>query len=262
MPYLEESLLKKKEELETLIAKVERSKYRHIKGQIKVKKTMPISIQYRRTKEEPYKFLRKNEHKTAYAIAQRDYETSLLYHARKQLDGIKKLLNNYQPKELGDIYTSMNPVRKTMINPYVLSDEDYAKIWLSQKSTSHNSYQKAYPYYTLNGEHVRSKSEQIIADRLFTAGIPYRYEYPVDIDSYTTFYPDFMVLNKKTRRVYILEHLGLFDNPEYMRNNFNKLTQYQRAGYLQGEALLFTAEVEGKGLDIEVLNKIIEHYFT
>ena len=93
----------------------------------------------------------------------------------------------------------------------------------------------------MRGDYVGSKSEAIIADRLFANDIPYHYEVaftpegeadtsrpvfdmygrlmgyeglgtdPYDRD---TLHPDFYVLNKRTRKTYYWEHLGRLTTPE------------------------------------------------
>ena len=50
------------------------------------------------------------------------------------------------------------------------------------------------PYPTLKGESVRSKSEVIIANELFTANISYEYEKPLYLEGYDSpFLPDFTI---------------------------------------------------------------------
>ena len=48
--------------------------------------------------------------------------------------------------------------------------------------------------YTERGERVRSKSEKIIADKLFLQNIPYHYERPIYLKGFGMVYPDFCCL--------------------------------------------------------------------
>lgn len=82
------------------------------------------------------------------------------------------------------------------------------------------------------GERVRSKTEKIIADKLYSMGIPYRYEYPVKIKGYGMIYPDFMLLNISTRENICFEHFGMMDNAEYCEKAIKKIEGYIKSGYV------------------------------
>jgi len=69
----------------------------------------------------------------------------------------------------------------------------------------------------LKKEKVRSKSEVIIADRLFINAIPYEYERGLIVkipktaecpETEMVWNPDFRVLNVRTGKEYIWEHFG------------------------------------------------------
>lgn len=102
-----------------------------------------------------------------------------------------------------------------MVNPIILPDNLYALQW-SQELYRGNPYRTdALVFATERGEYVRSKSEKMIADKLFMLKIPYKYECPLQCNRGKVFYPDFTLLNVSERKVYYLEHLGMLDNPEY-----------------------------------------------
>ena len=75
---------------------------------------------------------------------------------------------------------------------------------------------------TLKGEVVKSASEAVIANFLFTHGIEYTYEevYSEIMDDYKTYKPDF-TLDLAGEKVY-LEYFGL-DNPKYEKIKKNKI---------------------------------------
>ena len=107
---------------------------------------------------------------------------------------------------------------------------------------------------------VRSKSEKIIADTLERRGIPYKYEYPLKLKSGFIIYPDFLILNKRTRKEYYLEHLGMIDDTDYVKNAFRRIEEMQRQGIIIGKKLLITAETSDEPLDIRILNKLIGEF--
>lgn len=122
---------------------------------------------------------------------------------------------------------------------------------------------------TTRGEHVRSKSECIIADTLARLEIPYRYEAPLKIaisdnpDSKSkrsslkhavTFHPDFTCLNKRTRQEFIWEHFGMMDVANYAKNAVEKERIYANAGFIPGVNFIATTEVD----DIPLNSKYVE----
>lgn len=114
-------------------------------------------------------------------------------------------------------------------------------------------------YYTDNGEHVRSKSEKIIADKFAKEGIPYVYE-PVCELNRKGLHPDFVLLNQESRQTYFYEHFGMMDKPEYAIAAVKKIAKYRELGYEYGKNLLYSFETGVDGLNINDLNRIIlEH---
>ena len=119
-------------------------------------------------------------------------------------------------------------------------------------------------YYTSKGERVRSKSEKIIADELYRYGIPYKYEMPIELDCWkrkVLVYPDFTVLNRRTGKRWIIEHLGMMDNPSYCESAMYKLDTYEKNGILLGDGLILLHETSNTPLNTIVMKRYIEHYF-
>ena len=114
-------------------------------------------------------------------------------------------------------------------------------------------------YETQRGEIVRSKSEVIIADALFFAKIPYHYEKPLKVGNRTV-YPDFTVLNVKTRKEYYWEHLGLLDDEDYLNSFLVKMDSYQKNGVRSGEKLILTKETKKHPLNTANVKEMIKYY--
>ncbi|MCH4192124.1 MAG: hypothetical protein LKF52_07435 [Butyrivibrio sp.] len=88
-----------------------------------------------------------------------------------------------------------------MVLPYELPDDEYVEFWQQEEYVGFIAPAAPEPdningLYTEKGELVRSKSEKIIADKLFMMKIPYHYEKPLKLDSYGYVHPDFTVLNR------------------------------------------------------------------
>ena len=129
----------------------------------------------------------------------------------------------YDENALLKLTSNLHPSRRKLIDPLVLSDEEYVNRWIGMPYEKKPFEEGLAMIYTNRGERVRSKSEKIIADQLLKEGIPYRYECPIQLGQ-TIIYPDFTVLNKKTHKEFYLEHFGMMDDQNYC----NKLKQKKK----------------------------------
>lgn len=69
----------------------------------------------------------------------------------------------------------------------------------------------------LSGHLVRSKSELLIDQALFTHQIPFRYECALKLND-LTLYPDFTIRHPETGQFFYWEHFGMMDSPTYSQN--------------------------------------------
>lgn len=113
-------------------------------------------------------------------------------------------------------------------------------------------------FITEKGERVRSKSEKIIADKLYAMGIPYRYEYPITLANGICVYPDFTMLKMPERKEVYLEHLGLLDDELYLQLIWRKLNSYGENGIFIGDNLLITFESSRYPLNTKMLEGVLK----
>lgn len=85
---------------------------------------------------------------------------------------------------------------------------------------------------TRRGDSVRSKSEVIIADLLYSKGIDYKYEAPFIGSDSTRRYPDFSFEDAELGFQIYWEHLGMMQQPDYRRRWEAKLAWYRAQGVL------------------------------
>ncbi len=121
---------------------------------------------------------------------------------------------------------------------------------------------------TRKGIAVRSKSEVIIADLLFTKNIDFQYERVLQAADGTCRAPDFTIEDDTSGVTIYWEHLGMLQRPSYRRKWAQKQAWYRRNGILPQEeggganGMLVTTEDGANGsissADIEVLvNKLL-----
>lgn len=177
------------------------------------------------------------------------------------LKKIKKTLEKM--KDYNSVFLSIPLEKRHLISPYEhempVEDEEWIRLFNKKQVSSEIKL------ISQNGEHVRSKSELIIADRLKTAGIPYFYEDPLILnekDKINCLYwhPDFRVQNVRTGKQYYWEHFGMLDNPEYCKSCQEKLELYAHYGYFPGDNLIITSESSNHGLNLEYVDCLIERY--
>lgn len=107
---------------------------------------------------------------------------------------------------------------------------------------------------------LRSKSEAMIDLLLHTNRIPFRYECALQLGE-ITIYPDFTIRHPKTGKFYYWEHFGMMDHPTYSKKVASKLDLYISYGIIPSIHLITTYETQNNPLSIEVIGKLISHYF-
>ena len=161
-----------------------------------------------------------------------------------------------------EVYQRLPVERQKLILPYILPEEQYVKEWESRVYKEKGFGADAPEIYTEKGERVRSKSEKILADKFKLMEIPYHYECPLRLSGYGIVYPDFTLLNKRTRQEYYLEHFGMMDDEKYSEKTVQKIETYQKNGIYPGEKLLLTYETSKKPLNIILVEQMLIKYLV
>lgn len=205
------------------------------------------------------KYLNKSQSKLIEDILQRDYNIKLKVELENQLKHLKKIYASYAPDKITNIYDKIPKARRFQVEPKILSQMQYIEKWNNYHFIPKEIDELATFFVTARGEKVRSKSENIIADTLNHLKIPYRYEAPVRIGG-ITFHPDFTCLNTRTRQMFIWEHFGLLDNPEYANNTVKKLRVYRQNKYMPGINLITSAETKDNPINSKDAEQIARAY--
>lgn len=214
------------------------------------------------SKDTHRKYMRESELPLVKSLCQKDYDEKVLLLAEKELFNLDRYLTIITKKTCDSVYDELVKQRQEHIIPIRLTDEMYVENWLNEEYTS-KSFPYDYPeYYTDKGERVRSKSEILIANALNKHNIPYRYECPVYLRDFVTLYPDFTVLNVRTRQELLWEHFGMMDLPEYAEKAVLKLETYQKNNIFIGKQLILTHETSKHPINSKNIEKIILEYLT
>ena len=262
MNQLKELLEERKLFLENIISNKKEEISKAPKGIVNVARAgQRVQFYYKNdSKDKKRKYLRKSEISFVKAICQREYDEKVLELAEKEAARLRQLLALHEAGICEDIYAKIKEERKRYISPIAISDEEYVSQWLDTEYSSKGIAEDYPEYYTDNGERVRSKSEILIANALKKHGIPYRYEAPLNVKGFGIIYPDFTVLNVRTRKEYFWEHLGKMDDPAYAEGALQRIELYEKNSIFPGDKLILSHETLMRPLNTSNVEKMIALY--
>ena len=254
--------------LQNVIGEVKKRMSNAPQGQLRIaRKRKGVDYYYKeedvvkRGKSSNGRYMKKEEYSLVVQLAQRDYDQNIYKKATERSGCIKEFLKKYQETSLEEVYSKTNEYRKKLITPVILSDEEYIKQWqeVSYKGKAFDDEENE--IITERGERVRSKSEKIIADKLYSLGIPYRYEYPLTLVGGVRVYPDFTILKMPEREEVYLEHFGMMDDADYAENALHKLNTFEKNKIYLGVNLFITHETSKNPLNTRALDGMLRKLF-
>lgn len=207
-------------------------------------------------------YIKEKDMELAKSLAQRDYDEKIVSVAEQEIKAIDKYFQTIPKGSAEDIYQTLHPARQSIVTPIRETDAEYIRKWESVKYSGKEFLEDTPELYTLRGERVRSKSENMIADMLYQEGIPYRYEYPLRIKGFGVVYPDFTILDVKNKKEMLWEHFGMMDDSAYVEKAIKKIAMYERQGIFLGEGLIVTFEAKNLPLNSKMVGCTIKHYFS
>lgn len=121
-------------------------------------------------------------------------------------------------------------------------------------------YEETLIHKTLKGDLVRSKSEVIIANMLYEAGIDYEYEKELDLGEDGIRIPDFTINDAESGLCFYWEHCGLLGDAAYNKRWKEKEQIYKKHGILEGQNLIVSKDSPNGGIDSAEIKELIEKY--
>ena len=107
---------------------------------------------------------------------------------------------------------------------------------------------------TSRGERMRSKAEVLIAETLYSYGIPFRYEQELQV-GHMTFHPDFTFEGAGGKEFY-LEFCGMMDNPAYVESHKRKRGAYEAAGIAEWRNIIYLY-ASGNDMDMMRVDSVV-----
>lgn len=126
-------------------------------------------------------------------------------------------------------------------------------------NTQKNPAQFREVHYTSERVKCRSKSEALWGTRLEQRGFTYWYDTALQLFDGSVIYTDFKIFQPRRRRLVMLEHFGMMDNPVYAEACMQRLEKYSKSGYYLGWNLFYTYETRTNPLTMkDIDNKLDE----
>ena len=117
-------------------------------------------------------------------------------------------------------------------------------------------YEEKLIHKTKRGEMVRSKSEVIIADSLFYAGIDYSYEDDLVLNNGIIAHPDFTIY-KGGQPIFYWEHLGMLQKEDYREKWDIKRKSYEENGIIEGKNLIISKDGLDGSINSQEIDRLI-----
>ena len=229
-------------------------------GRINIRKHGDLRYFYHFRKGEKERLIKQSEISLLEDLMQTCYLKKVIRSAKAEVAILKNTLKSYPDTIAEEVYESLPEERRVGVKPIVPTDDQFRERWESQTYPVKPVKEGMPVFKTLKGDLVKSKSEVLIADRLFANGIPYKYECPINVGG-IIFHPDFTILRMSDRKILYLEHCGKVGDAEYAEDMVSRANRYSLAGIMQGDSLFFTFETSKTPLDTEVIDKMIENCF-
>lgn len=115
-------------------------------------------------------------------------------------------------------------------------------------------------HITSRGVRMRSKSEVLIAELLYSYNVDFHYEEILYSDA-GLLAPDFTI-RRKDGKLFYWEHMGLTSNEQYIMRQFKKIEIYYRAGIVPWDNLIISYDdiegnVDTRSIRSEIENKLL-----
>ena len=121
-------------------------------------------------------------------------------------------------------------------------------------------FEQALIHKTLKGELVRSKSEVIIANMLYEAGIEYEYEKELNLGEDGIRIPDFTIDDAEIGVCFYWEHCGMLGDATYNKHWQEKQAIYKKHGIIEGDNLIVSKDSLNGGIDSAEIKRLIDTY--
>lgn len=223
------------------------------------------TLQYFDTETQKYKckYIRRENTNIAKEIVLRDYISSLeerLLHKKEMLEMLD--IDNLN-SEVDACFSKLDNGRKNLISPLEGTIQYRLNAWYSEQYEPNMSYPEQLQHKTERGERVRSKSEEFIANYLYSQRrfLDYKYERPLTLmvdGAMVTLHPDFTIINLLTAEIFYLEHVGRLDMEGYVDKFVWKHNAFVNNGLIQEGRVLYSMESANEVFSLDSVKRMVK----
>lgn len=210
------------------------------------------------------KYVSKSNIKQLKTIAEIEYFKKLQPKLKVLIKDIKNV--DKHRTQFMDIYYHLHGGKQALVDPVIKRIEDIISEFETIEYEPGEFENTSSEQYSAKGERVRSRIEKIIADELYRRNIPYHYEMPLELRTSKNvtkiFRPDFTVINIRTGKRYIWEHLGMMDSYSYYNSTLSKLDVYEKNNLLIGRDVILTHDSGSALLSSRTVDEYIDAYLV
>ena len=147
------------------------------------------------------------------------------------------------------------PILDSAITTQAMYDPD-ALEWETAAYEQYDYLPEEKRHTTSRGIKVRSKSELLIAEKLYDYSIPARYEQIIHLDGYDLA-PDFTI-RRADGKIFYWEHEGLTNTRMYLERQLKKSQIYAANNIVPWDNLIITYDNSDGNIDLRIITATIE----
>lgn len=214
----------------------------------------------------PGRYLRKvirHDPELIRALAKKEYARLALRSIERNKSIVNQLSERMDDIEPAHIVGTMKSAYRTLPNScFGVGDYDN-RDWSIQREWAVQDYEmidhrpEDRNKSSSRGLLLRSKSEVLLAEKLYEHGVPFRYEESIRIGAYELG-PDFTFLDSNGERFY-LEYCGMMDDEDYIRKFLWKRQMYERVGISEWTNMIYIFEKNNE-IHLDHIDEIIRNY--
>lgn len=218
------------------------------------------------TKKYECTYINKKNMGIARKIATHDYYSNIRRVLLKEIKLLKELISNEFEKTIDNCYFELCDGRREIVSPLAGTAQSRIDSWMNEVYEPNTSYPETLTHRTERGEMVRSKSEELIANYLYSQReyLDYKYERPMEVKvngKKETIYPDFTIINLRTGETFILEHVSRLDIPSYHDKFVWKHRAFIENGFIQNGMVFYSFESEKYPFSLKHVKKLVQEVF-
>lgn len=220
---------------------------------------------YHCTKNNGRKYIPRSKEKLAEQLALKNYLKSQLKDVLAELRIIDDFITKHNKLQAcpGDNFYLKNKEFQRLLTNHLGNDDRIIREFLSQEYEK-APYQEDRTFETNSGLMVRSKSEGGIANALNYYRLPFLYEYPYYYSKNNfplAIWLDFTIMNPFTYQKVGWTHMGMMDDPTYIKRNATHIADLTRFGFIPGDNLIVTFEGGAHRLTSAEIEETITRFF-